>query len=84
ARLVESNPATLTVYPDAVPQVGGVSYSGTGFVLQVTGRVGLAYEVEASTDLQSWTTLETLVAPFTFSEAPIGSHRFFRLKAVGI
>jgi alpha-amylase len=79
ARIVPSSTATLTVYPDATPQVTAAAASVNTFSFSVDGRTGLAYGIQKSTDLENWSAVDTLVAPFQFSEATSGAHAFYRL-----
>lgn len=63
--------ATLTSVPTTSPGQFGFSVSGVS---------GGQYEVQASTDLVNWVTLQTSLAPFNFvdSNASQFSRRFYR------
>jgi hypothetical protein len=82
SRLIESATATLTVYPDAVPLVTGVNASPTTFSFNLQGRVGLEYQIEKSTDLQNWISVETITAPALFSDEVNGDRGFYRISPV--
>lgn len=40
-------------------ELAAVSYSASGFVMQLTGQAGHGYRVQFSTDLVHWTALVT-------------------------
>jgi hypothetical protein len=73
---------TAVVQPvDLMP----VSYVGGSFTLQITGPVGPAYVIEASTNLLTWISLVTntpSVVPFNYTDTNAGSsfsRRFYRI-----
>lgn len=79
-RAIESNPVTLTVYPDATPQITDIGINSEGvFVFTVAGPIGLRYRLESSTDLQTWQEVDTQAAPFTPGALTTSEHRFYRL-----
>jgi hypothetical protein len=79
ARQVDSLPASLTVYPDAILQFANFNRTETAFSFSVEGRDGLRYQIQKSTDLTNWTDVEALTAPFTFSDPTSLAHQFYRL-----
>jgi hypothetical protein len=52
--------------------------------MQLVGKHGYKYVVEASTDLVHWVPVQTNTAPFTFVDAQAGqfSRRFYRSVSV--
>jgi hypothetical protein len=67
------NPFAAALLPVASP-IGGL------FALTINGVTGGTYVVQASTNLVSWTCVETNTAPFTFVDGNAGrfSRRFYR------
>lgn len=61
------------------PSVHAVTYANGAFTLKVTGQPGVPYVIEASTDLNSWTTVSTnssVTGTFQYSDQNAGSHPF--------
>jgi hypothetical protein len=58
--------------------------AGGRFAMQLVGKHGYKYVVEASTDLVHWVPVQTNTAPFTFVDAQAGqfSRRFYRSVSV--
>lgn len=79
ARQIDSATATLTVYPDAIPQVANFQRAETTFSFSVQGRDGLRYQVQRTTDFENWSDVAALAAPATFSDATSEAHQFYRL-----
>jgi hypothetical protein len=73
-----------TFAPPAAMCLGGPSRSSDGsFQFRVTASSGVAYVVEASTDLATWLPMSTNDAsPFKFSDpgATNGTYRFYRAR----
>ena len=57
--------------------------AGGQLTLRMTGASGIPHVIEASTDLVHWVSVETNVAPFTFTDPAAGqfSQRFYRSVA---
>jgi hypothetical protein len=77
--------ATLGLNPPPPRLPGKIQISGDTRRLFLEGEVGLAYEVEASSDLLTWKTLQTLVnadgvLEFVDPEAAASNARFYRVK----
>lgn len=78
-RLIESDRVTLTVHPDASPEITNLAASSTSFSFQIIGRVGLTYEIQKSSNLIDWLPAQTGTAPFSFSDSNNGSYQFYRV-----
>ena len=81
---VTSSPAILFVYTNTAQLAGqltGPARSTNGqFQCNVIGVAGLAYAIQASTNLTKWTLLATNVSPYFFSDtnADAAPQRFYR------
>ena len=80
-----SNETTYQTLP--APEETGVGVTLTPavqvsgqFGFSISGTAGTVYIVQASTDLVSWTSVQTNIAPFTFMDANVAGfkQRFFR------
>ena len=82
--LSASNTVTVSVLlPEAAPLLSAPS-AKNGWSMAVSGPAGATYTVFASTNLISWTPLETLVAPpvpFQWNDLDAANHprRFYRI-----
>jgi alpha-amylase len=79
SRIVPSATATLVVFADATPEVTITAAAAETLSFRVAGRTGLGYEIQKSVDLENWSSVETLVAPFQFSDLTSGARAFYRL-----
>ncbi len=84
---VTSAVATLAVTnpPIVLSVPSGGQLTTNGFTLQFTGSVGATYLIQASTDMQVWTTISTNVATngaVVFTDSAIASYpnRFYRVS----
>jgi hypothetical protein len=71
--------------PEAAPQLSRPGLSGSGCTLSVSGPSGADYTLFASTNLTTWTPLETRASsavPFQWSdpEALLFPRRFYRVQ----
>lgn len=80
AGVTNSFPAALKVVPSPAPSMSAPITTGETFSFEVAGVTGYSYVVEASSDLQTWTAVQTNIAPFTFTDAKAASlgQRFYR------
>ena len=73
--------AQLNVYTNTAPTISTPAKTINGqFGFQVDGVPGTKYVVQASTDLKTWTSIRTNIAPFTFidSNSVSFSERYYR------
>lgn len=72
--------AVLSVYPTTAATLTSLTPANGQFGFAVNGVPGYKYVVQASSDLQTWTDLQTNVAPFTFTDtnASSFSQRYYR------
>jgi len=85
---IESSPATLVVLGSVISNVVNIVSSGTGmtvngFKLVLTAPTGSNVVVQASSDLNTWTSISTNSAPtgsvtYTDTSATTRSRRFYR------
>jgi hypothetical protein len=75
-----SSPIILTVYPTAAATLTAAVQPGGKFNLSVNGIPGYRYEVQASTNMMDWISLQTNTAPFLFVDPDAGKfkQRFYR------
>jgi hypothetical protein len=72
---------------DVVPTIGGTQISSnSGFQFVLNGETGRNYQLQASSDLVSWTTLTNVImtnisVPFRDGNASKFSQRFYRIVA---
>jgi len=78
---VTSSNAVLTVYTTAAASLG-LSTTANGILINITGVPGMRYEVQTSTNLSSWTSVQTNNAPFTFSDTNLVNHQSLFYRAV--
>jgi hypothetical protein len=82
--LADEKEFTITVPPFERPTLQAGQWGTGGFSLEVLGSVGPDYVIQVSTNLQVWTTLETVLSPalpftWTDAEAAAFEHRFYRV-----
>ncbi|HUA38753.1 MAG TPA: hypothetical protein VMA35_10215, partial [Candidatus Sulfopaludibacter sp.] len=79
-----SGPIILTVYPTAAATLAVAAPLEHQFNFYVNGVPGYQYEVQASTDLVDWVSLQTNAAPFLFIDSDAGKfkQRFYRSLCV--
>ena len=73
--------AQLTVYTNTAPTISTPAKTINGqFGFQVDGVPGAKYVVQASTNLKTWTSIRTNIAPFTFTDSNSASfsQRYYR------
>jgi glucose/arabinose dehydrogenase len=72
----------LALHYGQTPVLTSVSLQSEGFQFLVTGTPGVAYVIEASTNLLDWSSVATNVAVFTNLDASFDSfpRRFFRAR----
>ena len=73
--------ARLIVYTNTAPTISTPAKTINGqFGFQVDGVPGAKYVVQASTNLQTWTSIRTNIAPFTFTDSNTASfnQRYYR------
>ncbi len=72
---------------EAVPEIGNAQLNGSNqFQFTLSGEVGRLYQLQASSDLQSWTTLTNVLmtnvsTPFLGEGTAIFPQRFYRIVA---
>lgn len=79
--LTNSVTARLMVYTNTAPTITTPAKTINGqFGFQVDGVPGAKYVVQASTDLKTWTSIRTNIAPFTFTDSNTASfdQRYYR------
>jgi hypothetical protein len=69
------------------PQIQALGWAEEGFKLQLTGEVGLKFELQRSEDLMNWSPIAAqihtnAVAQFLDPETKNTSHRFYRTRSV--
>jgi Fibronectin type III domain len=57
--------------------LGSPGYSGHNFSFTVTGTPGYSYAIQTSSDLLNWTSVETNISPWTFTDT---NSTYFRQK----
>jgi hypothetical protein len=82
--LADEKEFTITVPPFERPTLQAGQWGTGGFSLEVMGAAGPDYVIQVSTNLQVWTTLETVMSPalpftWTDAEAAAFQHRFYRV-----
>ncbi len=73
--------AALTVYESPAAKLGEMTRLTNGnFAFPITGVPGYKYVVQATTDLQQWTSVATNTSPFVFEDTHTAENekRFFR------
>jgi hypothetical protein len=82
----ESSFASETSYTvTSIPStLGNVTQTGGQFSFLVSGNAGSNYVVQASSDLMTWSSITTNVAPFTFTDTNTAAFckRFYRTLAL--
>ncbi len=75
-----SSPIILTVYPTAAGTLAAAPHPAGQFNVSVSGVPGYHYEVQVSTNLVDWVSLQTNTAPFLFIDSDAGKfkQRFYR------
>lgn len=81
-QMLMSASATLTVYADGTPELTEVRWAAPDFSFRVAGKEGLRYQVEKSSDLVSWVSLQEAIAPFEVRDAALESHQFYRVRVI--
>jgi hypothetical protein len=78
--ITNSLPALLTVITNTAPVLSTPVQANGRFSFQVSGVPGGKYVIEASSDLQHWTPVETNTAPFTFIDPAVAAsnQKFYR------
>ncbi len=73
-------PETSYVVPTAAATLASAVTADTGFSFTVSGVPGYHYVIQASTNMVTWESLETNVAPFSFVDSNAGqfNRRFYR------
>jgi hypothetical protein len=77
--LASSN-ALLSVYGSTAPTLSAAGFSSGQFQLALAGVPGYSYMILVSTNLETWSALQTNRSPFTFTDTTgNGSpYRFYR------
>lgn len=75
----------VVVHPPTRPLLVGRGSTNGGWIMDVWGRFGMAYAIEASTNLLDWTTLYTTNMPaltFAWADTNNGNFRsrFYRVR----
>ena len=81
AGVTNSVTAQLTVYTNTAPTISNAAKLVNGqFGFQVAGIPGSQYVVQASSDLKTWTSVQTNTAPFSFTDSNSASfnQRYYR------
>jgi hypothetical protein len=78
--ITNSLPAVVTVITNTAPVFSPPVQANGQFSFQISGVPGGKYVVEASSDLQKWSTVETNTAPFIFKDANMAANnqKFYR------
>lgn len=83
AGVTNSVTAMVTVFTNTTPTVAMPAVTTPGqFGFQIPGEVGLKYVIEATSDFQNWTPVQTNTAPFTFTESNPADYaqRYYRAR----
>jgi len=79
-----SNTITIQVSPQAGLTTGAALVPGGGMIAKFAGIPGFSYTIERSTDLTTWTPLQTVAAPenglFSFTDNDGLPSAFYRLR----
>ena len=81
AGATNSATAQVTVFTNTAPIISNAAKTVNGqFGFQVDGVPGAQYVVQASSDLKTWTSIQTNTAPFSFSDSNSASfnQRYYR------
>ncbi len=75
-----SSKVNLALPPPAFAALGSAAYADGRYAFVVSGAVGYKYNVQASSDLVNWVSLQTNITPFTFVDTNAGqfNRRFYR------
>src|SRR5439155_3343153 len=68
--------ALLTVYNSAAATLSSFAYANNQFQFSVTGVPTFSYIIQASTDLMSWTSIQTNTSPFTFTDTVATNYQY--------
>ena len=83
AGLTNSAVAMLTVITNTAATMAMPAVATPGqFAFQIPGEATLKYVIEATSDFQKWTPVQTNTAPFTFTETNASSYdqRYYRAR----
>lgn len=81
AGVTNSTTAQVTVFTNTAPMISNAAKTVNGqFGFQVDGVPGAQYVVQASLDLKTWTSIQTNIAPFSFTDSNSASfnQRYYR------
>ncbi|HSY19656.1 MAG TPA: immunoglobulin domain-containing protein [Candidatus Acidoferrales bacterium] len=83
AGLTNSAVAMLTVITNTAATIAMPAVATPGqFAFQIPGEATLKYVIEATSDFQNWTPVQTNTAPFTFTQTNASSYdqRYYRAR----
>lgn len=82
ARLITTAPAHLTIHTNATPTITNLQHTPTNFTFEITAPSGLRYQIEKSTDLQTWLPAQIITAPATFTDNTTETQQFYRITYI--